>query len=90
MRESVERNARGVVVLVMIDHSKSVSRIIVCAPRRGKLALEWTYEDGTGAQSPTDVSTIRRVLGAYGQEISIECLSQIAFCGGRLILTKPK
>lgn len=87
MRGSPERISCEFVALVMTDH-KAIARIIVCAPQRGKLALEWNYEDGTSAKSPTDVSTIHRILATHGQRISAEWLSKIAFCGGRLILTR--
>jgi hypothetical protein len=88
MRDIVERISHAFVAFVMTDKSKAIARIIVCAPQRGKLTLEWNYDDGTSAKSRTDVSTIHRILAAHGQKISAEWLSKIAFCGGRLVLTR--
>ena len=74
----------------MPDPSKTVLRVTVSAPKRGKLSLEWQYSDGSSDRTAASVATIYKVLAAYGQTISTEALSQVAFCGCRMILTRRK
>ena len=71
----------------MPEPEKKLMRIIVQAPRRGKLGLEWNYSDGSSEKAPASVAAIHKVLAAHGHEISAEALSRIAFCGHRLVLT---
>ena len=71
----------------MPDPAKKILRIVVQAPRRGKLGLEWNYADGTSESGPASVAAIHKVLADLGHSISAEALSRIAFCGHRLVLT---
>jgi hypothetical protein len=73
---------------MMPDHSKTVLRVAVSAPKRGRLCLEWTYEDGSSKQAPASVAAIHKVLAQIGHRITAEALAQIAFCGGRMIFTR--
>jgi len=71
----------------MNEHPKTLLRLIVAAPRPGKLGLEWNYADGTSESAPASVAAIHKVLADHGHTISVEALSRIAFCGHRLVLT---
>jgi hypothetical protein len=72
----------------MTKISRTLLRVIVCAPRRGKLALTWEYDDGTSETEPASVAAVHRALAQNGESISVEALSRIAFCGARMVLTR--
>jgi hypothetical protein len=71
----------------MPDISKTLVRITVKAPERGKLGLQFDYVDGSSEVRLATVATIHKVLRDHGHGISAEALSRIAFCGHRLVLT---
>lgn len=70
------------------ESSKQVVRITVVALERGRLSLVWEYSDGTGEACQVTVAAIHKVLADHGHHISAENLSRIAFCGGRMIVTR--
>ena len=72
----------------MATISRTLLRVIVSAPQRGKLALTWEYDDGTRKTEPASVAAVHRALAQSGESISAEALSRIAFCGARMILTR--
>jgi hypothetical protein len=72
----------------MATKSRTLLRVIVSAPQRGKLALTWEYDDGTSKTEPASVAAVHRALVQSGESISVEALSRIAFCGARMILTR--
>jgi hypothetical protein len=72
----------------MANISRTLLRVIVSAPRRGKLALTWEYDDATCETEPATVAAVHRALAQSGESISVEALSRIAFCGARMVLTR--
>jgi hypothetical protein len=79
-------DASDVGFFAMPEQSKKLIRITICAPKRGKLGLEFDYSDGSSTSSLATVSTIHRLLADHGHSISSDALAAIAFFGHRRVL----